>query len=297
MSDEEDGPVLSAFTPKMEPGTWQVKVLKEQDNENYRTVLSVGHQHFTICEDDNPQRCEWFAKNFLGAIDKVVGIEKSKATGAIPSAEDPQLALEESIALAEEGWAYAGEYFQEKWRCAERIADLRLRAGVGFHEGLPRDRPARSDLKLETETVLRLDDGFFKGRFGPQLTLATKLDPADHQKVTNLLGELAILRERCETPEAIGQWNGALTAAHRAVDEAWRDSMGSGAFRTHVLGQVLKLKRDPTATVEGFSGTIVKQRDGSLRLLSPILRAEEFTPEDEAAFIELVERAGKSTDG
>jgi len=34
-------------------------------------------------------------------------------------------ALSESVDLAEEGWAYAPEYFRNKWRCKERIAKLR----------------------------------------------------------------------------------------------------------------------------------------------------------------------------
>jgi hypothetical protein len=33
--------------------------------------------------------------------------------------------LREAIQLADEGWAYAGEYFRDKWDCESRIAELR----------------------------------------------------------------------------------------------------------------------------------------------------------------------------
>jgi len=38
-------------------------------------------------------------------------------------------ALKEACDLAEEGWAYAGEYFQQKWDCAGKIAELRAIGG------------------------------------------------------------------------------------------------------------------------------------------------------------------------
>lgn len=50
-----------------------------------------------------------------------------------------QTALEEAIALAEEGWGYASPYFRDKWSCEEKFQDLRKRAGVTPDEPLPRD--------------------------------------------------------------------------------------------------------------------------------------------------------------
>jgi hypothetical protein len=36
-----------------------------------------------------------------------------------------RVALTEAADLAEEGWAYAGDYFNEKWNAPKRIAELR----------------------------------------------------------------------------------------------------------------------------------------------------------------------------
>jgi hypothetical protein len=33
--------------------------------------------------------------------------------------------LVEACDLADEGWAYAGDYFRDKWRCEERLSTLR----------------------------------------------------------------------------------------------------------------------------------------------------------------------------
>lgn len=46
-------------------------------------------------------------------------------------------ALEKAIALAEEGWSYASEYFREKWGCVEELKALRRIASVTDDEPLP----------------------------------------------------------------------------------------------------------------------------------------------------------------
>ena len=36
--------------------------------------------------------------------------------------------LDDAIELAEEGWGYADEYFQKKWKFKERLAELKAKA-------------------------------------------------------------------------------------------------------------------------------------------------------------------------
>lgn len=74
-------------------------------------------------------------------LDRVRGrlVPATDTPGQAEDAEDDltAAALEVAIALAEEGWAYASEYFREKWGFAERVAKLRRLADVTDDEPLP----------------------------------------------------------------------------------------------------------------------------------------------------------------
>lgn len=50
--------------------------------------------------------------------------------------EKLRAALASAIALAEEGWSYASDYFRKKWQCEERAQELRKILGVGPNDPL-----------------------------------------------------------------------------------------------------------------------------------------------------------------
>jgi hypothetical protein len=52
---------------------------------------------------------------------------RTLALGGGPTADRDRLraVAEAALDLADEGWDYATDYFREKWRCEERIAELR----------------------------------------------------------------------------------------------------------------------------------------------------------------------------
>ena len=55
------------------------------------------------------------------------GAESRLSAGEAAVAEAARLrkALQEAIALAEEGWGYAGDYFREKWGYEQQMAALK----------------------------------------------------------------------------------------------------------------------------------------------------------------------------
>lgn len=76
--------------------------------------------------------CEASARKILRALATVedahcgeLGARDDAVTDAEMRCALATQALQQAIDLAEEGWAYASDYFREKWACPERLAELR----------------------------------------------------------------------------------------------------------------------------------------------------------------------------
>ncbi len=84
MYEDDAGPFPCLDTPEVDG--WAVNVIRHPSGL-FRTVFSVGVQHFTIAEsfhaDEAELHCEGMKRMFLGAIAKLVKIEGAKADAAL----------------------------------------------------------------------------------------------------------------------------------------------------------------------------------------------------------------------
>lgn len=85
------------------------------------------------CSDD-PQLLR-AAEAHLGVIE----FHQMVALRAVANAKAARAALSDALDLAEEGWAYADEYYRKKWDYEERLAELRKAVKGGDSDGQVRD--------------------------------------------------------------------------------------------------------------------------------------------------------------